>query len=27
MNILKRYFPDPHKLVTEFEKKYGNRII
>ena len=27
MNILKYYFPEPHKLVTEFEKKYGNRIL
>ena len=27
MNILKYYFPEPHKLVTEFENKYGNRIL
>ena len=26
MNILKRTFPKPHKLVIEFEKKYGNKI-
>jgi ADP-ribosylglycohydrolase len=27
MNILKHYYPEPHKLVIEFEKKYGNRVL
>ena len=27
MNLVKHYFPEPHKLVIDFEKKYGNRII
>ncbi len=27
MNILKYYFAEPHKLVMDFEKKYGNRVI
>ena len=27
MNILKYYFPEPHKLVMDFEKKYGNKVI
>ena len=26
-NILKRYFPEPHKLVLDFEKKFGNGVI
>ena len=26
-NILKHYFPEPYKLVAEFEKKYGNRVL
>jgi ADP-ribosylglycohydrolase len=27
MNILKHYFPEPHKLVTAFGKKYGNKVL
>ena len=27
MNILKHYFPEPHKLVIDFEKKFGNRVL
>ena len=27
MSILKHYFPEPYKLVNDFEKKYGNRVL
>ena len=27
MKILKHYFPEPHKLVVDFEKKYGNKVL
>ena len=27
VNILKHYFPEPHKLVTDFENKFGNRVL